>query len=484
MKVESQPKLRPISALHNKSMMISRSSKDYEFPELFKKSNLRPYLPKQKPQTKTMIGPSSPNKFTTTNNIIPVNSIEKLYEDYIGLRSTSNFQFKEIIGLKCEIAKKDNEIQKNNKMMKKIIEMESAASSIIDVGSMKESQLVSKLKSQFRDLKAQYKLKENEVESLKKSIKNTKIQEILNENQILKEELIKVRNKMREIQANSKRNQQQYMDFLNLQEKYTQLNIEYSTLKENFKQQESELKRSLQVKQFAMTNRSGFTDKSKFKNIDETEILIGSMIGKNDYENLLDEIKFLFGTKQQGTPHNPSLSKKSFHKQLSKAHLQKTRSEIETIVSSSLNIQVSSLSKELAQLRDLNSSLITQIKSLELKLKSISEVQKEDKQIQITKQQETVKENLIYPKKLTELSQNTKSQIKGKLKPKKLRYNLTEINTGALDEFEKQSKKEKSYKPKPKLLDEDELNEFTYILIKNLEVMGLTPEQLEEVINH
>ena len=30
-------------------------------------------------------------------------------------------------------------------------------------------------------------------------------------------------------------------------------------------------------------------------------------------------------------------------------------------------------------------------------------------------------------------------------------------------------------------MNEDEVNEFTYILIKNLEVLGLCSEQLEEV---
>jgi len=161
-------------------------------------------------------------------------------------------------------------------------------------------------------------------------------------------------------------------------------------------------------------------------------------------------------------------------------------------------------------------------KSLEennIKLKSrIIELEKEKLLLQNELENEKEKKrNIITKVKITELSEKERKAIlakkpkcsrKGKKPPKFIYYAKTEIenqnylaqnkikiqeikethesskynNNSKIEEKGKDKDKEKEEKRViNKSLSEYEINEYTYILIKNLEVLGLGPEELEEV---
>ena len=125
--------------------------------------------------------------------LMSLSDVNKLSEECNNYRNTANKQAQEIIELKSQLQKKELEISKNYKLYSKVINDNNLqdSTSIANINSIKENQLIGKLKQQFNEIKEQLKIKELQIEEIKKTIKYTKIQEVLADNLYLKEELEK-----------------------------------------------------------------------------------------------------------------------------------------------------------------------------------------------------------------------------------------------------------------------------------------------------
>lgn len=169
---------------------------------------------------------------------------EKLYDDNIKLKEKINFLNKEMISLKSEIHKKDAEIIKSNKLIQeymgesKNIFMPTAHENNqlfnnLNLGAnstsnklfekSNNSQLIYNLKNQYKELKKKLMDKTTELDSLKKTIKHTKIVELRVENQTFSEEI-----KNMNLKLESQIEKIKY---------YENLQSEYLIVLENFKKQ-------------------------------------------------------------------------------------------------------------------------------------------------------------------------------------------------------------------------------------------------------
>jgi len=145
---------------------------------------------------------------------------EKLYDENIKLKEKINFFNKEMITLRSEIQKKDAEIMKTNKLIHEF--MGETMNNLI--GSANENnllqnlnlnlnlngnnqsnklleksnnnQLIYNLKKQYKEIKKKLMDKTAEVDSIKKTLKHTKLVELKVENQTLNEEIKNMNSKL------------------------------------------------------------------------------------------------------------------------------------------------------------------------------------------------------------------------------------------------------------------------------------------------
>lgn len=123
---------------------------------------------------------------------------EKLYEECIHLKNTVNSLSKELITVKSEVKKQDVELNKKNKVIQDAFaDNQSNLFLSQNDGKMmhrlKESNLVSNMKKQFKEMKEELKHKDIEIEHLKRTTKMTKIREIQIETQTYIEEVNKLK---------------------------------------------------------------------------------------------------------------------------------------------------------------------------------------------------------------------------------------------------------------------------------------------------
>lgn len=127
---------------------------------------------------------------------------EKLYENCIHLKNSINNLNKELNFFRSEVHKKDSELKKQNKALQDILTATDGQTNINLMAStvdfktfskIKENNLVNNLKLQYKDLKKAYAAKEHELEEIKKLTKVTKVKEVQLENQVLLEEMDKLK---------------------------------------------------------------------------------------------------------------------------------------------------------------------------------------------------------------------------------------------------------------------------------------------------
>jgi hypothetical protein len=104
--------------------------------------------------------------------------------------------------LKSEVFKKDLEINKKNKMIQDFLAQNELYSNSTNINNekiivkMRENNLVANLKKVHKELKKELTDKENELESIKKKMKNTKINEMQIELKLNQDTIINMSNKM------------------------------------------------------------------------------------------------------------------------------------------------------------------------------------------------------------------------------------------------------------------------------------------------
>lgn len=184
---------------------------------------------------------------TDLNNSI--NSPESLYAKNIQLKTEINKIKKELALVKSDNIKKDNEITKKENLINSALELRTEdynTEQMENIDDCKHSNLISKIKKQYNSLKKELESKDNEIYLLKRNIKNSKMNELVIENQTLLSELakfkalhnhlsqenenyiIKLKN-YNQVQSNVSK---QHFIILSLQENLSKLSKENEQLKE------------------------------------------------------------------------------------------------------------------------------------------------------------------------------------------------------------------------------------------------------------
>lgn len=473
-------------------------------------------------------------KLTTTtpmSNIMPLNDIEKLYEECINLRNTNNIQSKEIISLKSEIQKKENEIIKNSKYLSKYILNSNDYSgfpnininspsntntntytnqnNISVINSIKETQLIHKLKQQYKETKNEINDKNIQILELKKTLKYTRIQEIANENNILKEELKKLRLVIKEFEDKDKLVDNINKEKMMLKDINAKLVFELKNKSEEIKKMEEFYNKIIHEKELEIKNninkQVNYSNSNSYGNKNQDVSISSSGFDVNfpGHCNALIDILCKVYSKNEELTDNHIKNTKDKVNSNSKTNKKKLREDDnnnDTNVISNYKCLVNKLNEITGK-----NKLSNKINDLEKELSYLNN------QIKLSKSSTKNNNNIDNNNKLklTELSMKEKEAIlakqskprKGK-KLKKMYYtSKTETyNNNFIDNilfnFEEETNKASIAKSnnnpsnnsnhsknqkKQKSLSEEEVNEYTYILIKNLEVLCLGPEQLEEV---
>ena len=420
------------------------------------------------------------------------------------------------------------------------------------INSLKENQLVYKLKQQFSETKNEVKEKEEKLDSIKKSLKFTKLNELLNENKIIKSEFIKLKDilkdeiSLKEILKNENKN---------LKDKIIEITNEILKLSDDNKKKDSEIDalkikseqpKDIKYNQKLISNSNPINVNSKESYVDINKkdelivntnfdsfiidiinnicknIEVSTLINKFKSEQV-EKIKHLLN-------ENETEDKSSYTKSntVNSNSLSKNKQKTNNNNKNTFNKKLSSTLKPMNNLAPLQIGKQSQYK---MDLKSIIEkiqtfmsniLNLSDKGIKdikvfidklIDKNVEIYKENNVNNNQkiiLSDISTTQKNLVNAKIvKPKKgkripriMFYAKTDfanealwkkqveyfiLNENIVSQIDKKSvnnekkEEESKEKGKHKSMNEDEVNEFTYILIKNLEVLGLCSEQLEEV---
>lgn len=490
-------KIRPSSAINNiKQIPIKSNSssikinqiinkKEGILPELIMINNqnnpslkLKAYLNKPKLIKNSHIKPSNNSNSINVNNTNNINNntylnglhntygkltnIEKLIEENNNFKQKINGLIKENSDLKCEIAKKEQENNKDKRLLMRIFKKEECLVNVFseEYFKVKESQLINKLKDQFKMTKSQLKLKENEIFHMKRLLKYTKIQEFQAECKVLKEEIMKM-NEI--IKGNLKEVESLRLD-IRMKDLYIQRNLIKNNNQQGINHDDLKTSSFYEINN-NITNITNLinsnTNHNQNQNQNELDsIAISKIYSKEDAFKLIDEIKKLI------TNDN----------------------SFKTELINTLNLSVSLIPHEIQ----------TEIEKLKMENQILTK-----NLLDLKQKQEEDDSNLLDKARLSDLSEHTKSQLK-RLKKKegvnqkhklRLHYSLTDVNlynkkdiflkeesqTNKEIDYEKESNEDKS-KVKPSLLNEDELNEYTYVLIKNIESLNISEEDIEEFI--
>ena len=114
---------------------------------------------------------------------------ERLLEENLNLKNQLNKMQSEHLNRKKEISILENEINEKDKILENIIN-----DSSIPYSKINEMQLVINLKKQYKELKKDYEKTIKDLEYVKKNVKNIKINDLLSENHDLSEQIYKLKN--------------------------------------------------------------------------------------------------------------------------------------------------------------------------------------------------------------------------------------------------------------------------------------------------
>jgi hypothetical protein len=135
-------------------------------------------------------------KKPTTNNTPSIEK-EKIAEECIQLKYTVNSLNKELAFYKSEVNKRDRELNNKNKVLQDIY-YDTQNNMMKDsdnraLQKLRDNNLCINMKTQYKEIKQELVKKDSELETLKRTVKSTKINEIQNESLIYIEELKKLK---------------------------------------------------------------------------------------------------------------------------------------------------------------------------------------------------------------------------------------------------------------------------------------------------
>jgi hypothetical protein len=178
---------------------------------------------------------------------------EKLYEENLSLKNeinkltkALNYTKKENYNLELDLNKKDKMLEElaidtQNSMINQIEKVNDLYGQNKLLTRATETHLIVNLKKQFKELKKEFNKKKEEHDELKKTLKNTKINEITNENRILIEEIGKLKT-LYEFSLQQNSNNERYLkDFLQLKDNFSKQEYIIITLQENLKKMQEEI---------------------------------------------------------------------------------------------------------------------------------------------------------------------------------------------------------------------------------------------------
>lgn len=234
---------------------------------------------------------------------------ERLYEETLHLKGVINMLKHDLSLARGENLKKEKEINKKDKVLEDIVQDSQSMSNIMNLpqdlkAKAKDVNLLVKMKKQFKDLKLRFNQKNEDLENLKKNMKNTKTNELQLEVHVLNEELNKLKalyaHALNQIEYNEKNVKElaqikehfskQHYIVLSLKDEIEKLNKEINYREEfiakgretevKYKRTIEKLKKDLNLAQ----KRFEFSEKTKNENNDIVKL-------RGDYESQIEEIK-------------------------------------------------------------------------------------------------------------------------------------------------------------------------------------------------
>ena len=180
-----------------------------------------------------------PQIFTMPNNKKMIRGLgnniekEKLYENNILLREELNKLKRELAETKYQVVKKDLESREKEKIIKNLLKQ-----NLVDsenqriIGKAEETISISLLKEKYNDLKNELQKQISENKVLKANIKITKIKEFQIENDILNNEL----NKMKNLYENSKTNLKEHKNTVDKLNEYQEKILQQHAIINSYKE--------------------------------------------------------------------------------------------------------------------------------------------------------------------------------------------------------------------------------------------------------
>lgn len=150
------------------------------------------------------------NSGSSVYKTIPKNIIhdkEQMYEEVLNLKNNTNAIKAENVKLKTKIKQDENELAKKDKIIKDILaknpipELKLPSSQIQTHRSTNETHLIVALKEKVKEVKQENNALNEEIQTLKQSIKYTAMHEMETEIKMYAEECNRLRNKLEEITA-------------------------------------------------------------------------------------------------------------------------------------------------------------------------------------------------------------------------------------------------------------------------------------------
>lgn len=363
---------------------------------------------------------------------------EKLYEETLHLKGIINLLRHDLALSRGENLKKEKEINKKDKVLEDIVQDSQSVSKILNIpqdlkAKAKDVNLLVKMKKQFKELKIRFNEKSEECENLKKNIKNTKTNEMNLEILMLSDELNKLKGLYIHALGQIENSEKTVKDLAVLQENFSKQHFVVLTLQDQITKLTHEIK-------------SRDNDILILKDNEEKCKRVNAKL-KKDLNLTVKRFEFSEKTKNENND------------------VQKVRIEYET--------RIEELNKEVKYLKDIVDKKDRRTRDLENEIKSFKVNSgsstafsnlynyNDIKYIQDNPDDKLDNITHLYKSKLIEcLNEKEKLEAKNRTMEEKIR-----LLEGGLGYGETNNKGSNS----GNVLTEEELNEFTYILLKNFE---------------
>lgn len=221
---------------------------------------------------------------TDFNNSI--NSPESLYAKNIQLKTEINKIKKELALVKSDNIKKDNEIAKKENLINSALELRTEDYNIEqmeNIDECKHSNLISKIKKQYNSLKKELESKDNEIYLLKRNIKNSKMNELIIENQTLLSELAKFKALHEHLSQENENYMIKLKNFNQVQTNISKQHFIILSLQENFNKLSKENEQLKEENEILKQNLNKKKNFGKFRKNSEND--------QKDNEKIIEELK-------------------------------------------------------------------------------------------------------------------------------------------------------------------------------------------------